>query len=88
MISLLLLLLVVNTSAMDHCLIHYHDENICLCCEPGFMITDAGNCAIHSIENCAIYDSFLTCVSCTPTFKLSDGICVKDFSGCIEYLMP
>lgn len=58
----------------------------CIACSIGNQLTTIGTCVESSlVAMCTLYGADHQCRACQPTYSLSKGQCVKDYSGCIEY---
>ena len=55
----------------------------CTLCLPSFALTLSGGCTPKSISNCRVYASASKCQICQSTFKMVNGACEKDTSGCL-----
>lgn len=69
------------------CVVCNYPARLCLACGSNYELTIYGKCLqVSGGENCRLFGVSVTdCRQCRPTFKLASGICVKDYSGCLNY---
>lgn len=84
MIVLTALLLILTSACPNNCADCDHTTLTCHACTPPYELTTQGTCIdSNTIEKCSLYQSNLTCQTCQPTFALSNGSCLKDYSACL-----
>ena len=80
--SFFLLLCNVYAQCQSNCLLCLSPPH-CTLCLPAFALTVTGSCTPKSITNCRVYASPSTCQICRSTYKVVNGGCEKDLSGCL-----
>lgn len=58
-------------------------EPMCSACNKGFALTAIATCIGQTVSNCRVQLNSTHCSVCEPTFQVSSGQCVKDFTGCV-----
>ena len=79
---LFLLVWTIFSQCQSSCLLCLKPPH-CSLCLSSFALTITGGCTPKSITNCRVYASASTCQICKSTYKVVNGACEKDLSGCL-----
>ena len=72
----------VNCECGEDCIDCDPTMNICMVCRGSIESDVFGNCHNNTIDKCITYGPTSDCLRCQNTFTLSNGGCVKSFTGC------
>lgn len=85
-VSLLFLFLVLGTSSecFGGCFECDPESKMCSACYEGFQLTIMGGCVSGTIPHCNLYLTPEQCMRCSPTYRLENNACHRDYSGCLR----
>ena len=83
LIGFVAVLVLVSSQCSPECLYCEEQLGICVVCGGRFELQVTGGCHPPTIDKCTTYGFNSECFRCQPTFSLTDGKCVKTYSGCI-----
>lgn len=85
-IFILLLLILIAQSCPNNCTNCDPDASVCYACAFSFELNIFGTCVDSTtVSKCSLYGPSNICFACQPTYTITNGQCIKDYSACIDY---